>query len=117
MHMSDHATRQLRVWVLTLTAAALLATPGSATAGTYTVVSCNSAQAFGFNASAWERYSNTGSAYETCPTGGGFPAGVSNRMTGQPYGGFNFSGHAFTAPAGTTIRAIRWGGRLARNNC
>src|SRR4051795_4913338 len=60
-HMSDHATRQLRLWVLALTAAALLATPGSARAGTYTVVSCNSAQAFGFNASAWERYSNTGS--------------------------------------------------------
>src|SRR4051794_15335478 len=69
MHMSNDATRQLWLWVLTLTAAALVVT-GSARAGTYTVVSCNSAQAFGFNASAWERYSNTGSAYETCPTGG-----------------------------------------------
>jgi hypothetical protein len=38
-------------------------------------------------------------------------------MTGQPYGGFRFAGHAFNAPAGTSITSIRWGGRLARNAC
>src|SRR6185503_20522855 len=36
---------------------------------------------------------------------------------GQPYSGFSISGHAFNAPPGTTITALRWGGRLARNNC
>jgi hypothetical protein len=98
-------------------AAAALALPGAATAGTYTVVSCNSAGLFGYNASAWVPHSNAGTAYETCPTNGGFTAGVSNRMTGQAYSGYNFSGHAFTAPPGTTITKLRWGGRMARSNC
>jgi hypothetical protein len=83
----------------------------------YTVVSCDSAAGFGYNAGAWAPYSNAGSTYETCPTNGGFTAGVSNRMTGQAYGAFSFSGHAFTAPPGTTITQIRWAGRLARANC
>jgi hypothetical protein len=91
--------------------------PGGATAGSYAVVSCNSAGFFGFNASAWAPYSNAGTTYEDCPTNGGFTAGVSNRMTGQVYSAFSFSGHAFTAPPGTTITGIRWGGRLARQNC
>jgi hypothetical protein len=115
--MNEAPTSQLRLVALMVTTIAALALAGPASAGSYTVVSCNSAQAFGFNASAWEPYSSAGSTYATCPTGGGFTAGVSNRMTGQPYGGFSFSGHAFTAPAGTTITAVRWGGRLARNNC
>ena len=116
-HMSSHLSARLRLLSLAATAAALILFPGSATARTYTVVSCNSAVSYGSNASAWERYSNAGSTYETCPSNGGFTAGVSNRMTGQSFSGFNFSGHAFNAPPGTTITSVRWGGRVARGAC
>jgi hypothetical protein len=95
----------------------ILVLPRPAVARPYTVVSCNAAVGFGFNAAAWAPYSTAGSTYESCPTNGGFTAGVSNRMTGRTYSGFQFSGHAFTAPPGTTITGIRWGGRLARANC
>jgi hypothetical protein len=98
-------------------AAVALTLPSDAAARPYTVVSCNSAGFFGYNASAWAPYSNAGSTYEACPTNGGFTAGVSNRMTGQSYRGYSFSGHAFGAPPGTTITQIRWAGRLARSNC
>jgi hypothetical protein len=96
---------------------ALLTLPEVGLARPYTVVSCDSAVSFWHNASAWAPYSNAGSTYEVCPTNGGFTAGVSNRMTGQRYNGFDFSGHVFTAPPGATITQIRWGGRMARGNC
>src|SRR5215210_7631738 len=106
-------TAKLRIWTLVVTAAATLAVAEPAAARTYTVVSCNSAFGFGSNADAWAPYSNAGSTYKTCPTNGGFTAGVSNRMTGPAsYRGFEFSGHAFDAPPGTTITGIRWAGRL-----
>ena len=95
----------------------MLVLPPPVAARPYTVVSCNSAVGFGFNASAWSPFSTAGSTYESCPTNGGFTAGVSNRMTGRTYSALEFSGHAFTAPPGTTITRIRWGGRLARANC
>jgi hypothetical protein len=95
----------------------MLALPLPAAARPYTVVSCNSAVGFGFNAGAWSPFSIAGSTYESCPTNGGFTAGVSNRMTGRVYSALEFSGHAFNAPPGTTITGIRWGGRLARANC
>jgi hypothetical protein len=98
-------------------AVALLTLPEVGLARPYTVVSCDSAVSFGHNASAWAPYSNAGSTYEVCPTNGGFTAGVSNRMTGQRYNGFDFAGHVFTAPPGATITQIRWGGRMARGNC
>ena len=79
------------------------------------VVSCNSAWAWGSNASAWQPESNAGGAYATCPSNGGFTAGVSNRLTGQTYGGFSYSAHAFNAPPGTSITEIRWAGRRRRN--
>src|SRR6187551_2047694 len=106
--MSLHATTQLRVLALTASAAVLLCA-APADARQYTVVSCDSALSYGFNASAWQPYSSSGSTYETCPTNGGFTAGVSNRMTGQRFGGFSYSGHAFNAPPGTTITSVRWG--------
>jgi hypothetical protein len=96
---------------------ALLTLPEVGLARPYTVVSCDSAVSFWHNASAWAPYSNAGSTYEVCPTNGGFTAGVSNRMTGQRYNGFEFSGHVFIAPPGATITQIRWGGRMARGNC
>jgi hypothetical protein len=101
----------------TACAAALLALCPAAKAGQYTVVSCDSAAAFGHNATAWVPYANAGSAYATCPTNGGFTSGISNRLTGGTYGGFSHSGHAFTAPPGATITTLRWAGRMARENC
>jgi hypothetical protein len=103
--------------MLVATAAAMLVCAAPATAGTYTVVSCNSAWAWGSNASAWQPDSNAGGAYAACPTNGGFTAGVSNRLTGQSYSAFSYSAHAFNAPSGTSITGIRWAGRVARGNC
>jgi Big-like domain-containing protein len=116
-YMSCSVTAKRQFSVLAVIAALLLACPGSVSARTYTVVSCNSALVFGSNASAWAAYSNAGSTYETCPSNGALTAGVSNRMTGQRYSGFQFSGHAFNAPPGTSITSIRWGGRIARSAC
>src|SRR5215218_1417319 len=86
-------------------------------AGQYTVVSCDSAAAFGHNTTAWVPFGNAGTAYEACPTNGSPTAGVSNRLTQGTYVGFSHSGHAFTAPPGATITRIRWAGRMARDNC
>jgi hypothetical protein len=74
----------------------MLVLPLPAAARPYTVVSCNAAVGFGFNAGAWSPF---------------------NRMTGRTYSALEFSSHVFTAPPGTTITGIRWGGRLARANC
>jgi hypothetical protein len=89
----------------------------AASAGQYTVGSCDSAAAFGHNTTAWTRFANAGTAYEACPTNGSPTAGVSDRLTQGTYGGFSHSGHAFTAPSGATITGIRWAGRMARDNC
>jgi len=91
--------------------------PQAATARPYTVVSCDSAALFGYSSAAWAPFGNAGWAYETCPTGGGSTAGVSNRLVGATYSGFNHSGHVFTAPPGATITSVRWAGRMARDNC
>jgi hypothetical protein len=112
-----HVTTKLRIAALLVTAVGLLAAPDTASARTYTVVSCDSALAFGSSAGAWARFSTAGRAYETCPTNGGFTAGISNRMTGQRYAGLSHSGHRFTAPPGTTISRVRLRGRFARGNC
>lgn len=96
---------------------AVLTLSSDAMAGQYTVVSCDSAAAFGYNTTAWVPYGNAGTAYEACPTNGGLTAGVSNRLTQGTYGGFSHSGHAFTAPAGATITRITWAGRMVRDNC
>src|SRR5215204_2336194 len=98
-------------------ATALVAPCPVASAGQYTVVSCDSAAAFGHNTMAWVAYGNAGTAYEACPTSGSPTAGVSNRLTQGTYGAFSHSGHAFTAPPGATITKIRWAGRMARGYC
>lgn len=90
---------------------------GVAEARPYKVVSCDSAGLFAYNASAWVPYGTAGRAYASCPSGGGDVAGISNRMTGGTFAGFAGSGHAFTAPPGTTITNIRWAGRIAREAC
>jgi hypothetical protein len=117
----SEVTARLRNRILLITVAgcatALLALSATAMAGQYTVVSCDSAAAFGHNAAAWVPYANAGSAYSSCPTNGGFTAGISNRLTGGTYPGFSHSAHSLTAPAGATITKVRWAGRMARDNC
>src|SRR5918994_546011 len=105
-------------WTVTLIATwASLVAAGAANARPYTVVSCDSAGLFGHSSAAWAPFANAGSTYATCPSGGGLFAGISDRLTGATYGGFSFSGHAFTAPPGTSITRVRWAGRMARDNC
>src|SRR5688500_17664096 len=98
-------------------AAVLMALCSDAAAGQYTVVSCDSAAAFGHNSAAWAGFANAGETYASCPTNGGDTRGVSDRLTAGTYGGFSLSGHAFTAPPGATITQLRWAGRMARGNC
>ena len=100
-----------------LHAATLMIFCSDASAGQYTVTSCDSAAAFGHNSAAWARFANAGRTYELCPTNGGETAGVSDRLTEGTYGGFSFSGHYFSAPPGATITQLRWAGRMARENC
>jgi Bacterial Ig-like domain len=95
----------------------LMLVPHSAEARPYTVFSCDSAWLFGFSSAAWTPFGNAGVAYASCPTGGGATAGISNRLVGWTYSGFSASAHAFRAPPGATITAVRWAGRIARNNC
>ncbi len=111
--------RQARVLGLIVAACGVvvLCTPSVAAARPYTVVSCDSAGLFGYNSAAWAPYGNAGSAYASCPSGGGSTAGVSNRLIGGTYSGYNHSVHAFRAPPGTTITNLRWAGRAARDNC
>src|SRR5918993_433152 len=105
-------------WTVTLIATwASLVAAGAANARPYTVLSCDSAGLFGHSSAAWAPFANAGSTYATCPSGGRLFAGISDRLTGATYGGFSFSGHGFSAPAGTSITAVRWAGRMARDNC
>src|SRR5215210_7573746 len=119
-HMSE-ATAKRRTMTLRLAvalhAATLMTFCSGASAGQYTVASCDSAATFGHNSAAWARFANAGSTYELCPTNGGETAGVSDRLTEGTYGGFSFSGHYFSAPPGATITQLRWAGRMARGNC
>src|SRR5215218_7702185 len=116
--MSDITVRQrVRALAGTSAAAMLLASCPTAVAGQYTVASCDSAAAYGYNTTAWVPFANAGTAYEACPTYGSATAGVSNRLTQGTYGGFSHSGHAFTAPPGATITGFRWAGRMSRDNC
>ena len=91
--------------------------PHTALARPYTVFSCDSAGLFGYSSAAWAPLGDVGNAYASCPTGGGSTAGISNRVIGATYSGFNHSGHLFTAPPGATITSVRWSGRMARDNC
>ncbi len=95
----------------------ILCAPSVAAARPYTVFSCDSAALLGYSSAAWAPFGNAGNAYAACPTGGGSTAGVSNRLIGTTYGGYNHSGHVFTAPPGATITYVRWAGRMARDSC
>jgi hypothetical protein len=118
-NVTSNLRRRATVLVLLVAAGGLVLTiaPRTATARPYTVVSCDSAGLFGYSSAAWAPFGNAGSAYASCPTGGGSTAGISNRLIGGTYSGFHHSGHAFMAPPGATITSVRWGGRMARDNC
>ncbi len=106
-----------RLSTIATVVSAWLMVAGAAEARPYTVVSCDSAGLFGHSSAAWAPFANAGATYATCPSGGGEFAGISDRLTGPTYTGFSFSGHAFNAPAGTSITTVKWAGRMARNNC
>ena len=112
-----NAGQRVRALVGIAAGAVVLVLCPSATAGQYTIVSCDSAAAFGYNTAAWVPFRNAGAAYEACPTIGSPTAGVSDRLTQGTYGGFSHSGHAFTAPPGATISRFTWAGRMSRAGC
>ena len=58
-----------------------------------------------------------GSSYAACPTSGIPTRGISDRITTPTGSRLTLSTHVFQAPTGTTITALRWGGRLSRGNC
>ena len=95
----------------------LMLAPQTAAARPYTVVSCDSAGLFGFSSAAWAPFGNAGWAYESCPTGGGDTAGISNRLIGGTYSWFQPLRALVQGAPGATITAVRWAGRLARDNC
>src|SRR5918999_973949 len=92
-----------RVSTIAIIVSAWLMFAGAAEARPYTVFSCDSARLFGHSSAAWAPFANAGATYATCPSGGGDFAGISDRLTGATYSGFSVSGHAFNAPAGTSI--------------
>src|SRR5215204_3597183 len=92
--------------------------PEEAGARTYTVVSCDAAFGMALSAEAWMPSTTIpGSSYAVCPSTGGENTGISDRITRATGAGLNYSAHNFTAPPGTRITELRWGGRLARGNC
>ena len=89
-----------------------------ASARTYTVVSCDAGLGTALSAEGWMPQTTIpGSSYAVCPSTGGDNTGISDRITQATGAGLNFSAHNFTAPAGTRITGLRWGGRFARGNC
>src|SRR5215208_3997577 len=87
-------------------------------ARTYTVASCDAGLGTATPAEAWVPSTTIpGSSYAVCPSTGGENTGISDRITRATGAGLNFSAHTFTAPAGTRITGLRWGGRFARGNC
>jgi hypothetical protein len=101
-----------------LIAVALLAPAGGARAGSYTVLACEAASAeHGFSGDSFFPWGNAGIAYKACPTNGNKLNGISNRIVDQTVGAGAFSTHTFDSPPNTTITAVKWSGRFARDNC
>ncbi len=117
--MNHSRNRRVRFHLLATAAciAAVLATAGDASAGTYKVVSCDAASPFGYGTSAWAPYGNAGRLYSSCPSNAGFTSGMSNRLVDETFTSLEHSGYSFTAPPRTSITHLRWAGRMARANC
>ena len=116
--MSPLVRRRPHGTSLALGVAVALSWASLAEARPYTVVSCDAAPAASFSSEAWQpSWSLGGSAYAACPAQGDLERGISNRITGVSVPALTFSACTFTAPAGTSVSALRWGGRYARNDC
>lgn len=90
----------------------------AATAGAYTVVSCNAAPPT-HSGAAWQVQAGSVNSYQLCPShGGGTPntRGISTRAVGRTFSGGEFSRWWFYAPPGTTISRLDWAGRIARDS-
>ncbi len=100
--------------------AAGLAIPQLASAGQYTVRSCDAAPSTP-NVNAWAAQNGSFNSYANCPSaGGGSPntRGMVTRVTGasgSTFPGGTYSRWWFHAPSGTNISRVDWSGRGARN--
>jgi hypothetical protein len=106
-----------RALVVTIAIAVTLAVPQIATAGTYTVASCDAAGPT-HNVNAWWVQGGSVNSYALCPSAQGSGVntrGMSTRATGRTFSGGEFSRWWFTAPGGTNITRLDWSGRLARD--
>jgi len=91
--------------------------PAAASAGTYTVLSCDAAFTGGYSSEAWVPAATVGSTYSLCPSRGEETRGISDRAVDLTASALGFAAHSFTAPPGTSITSLRWGGRLMRGHC
>lgn len=97
-----------------------LAVPPIASAGQYTVRSCDAAPSTP-NVNAWAVQSGSFNSYANCPSaGGGTPntRGMVTRVTGPAGTTFQagtYSRWWFYAPSGTNITRLDWAGRFARD--
>lgn len=106
-----------RALVAAVAVAVTLAVPQIATAGTYTVASCDAAGPT-HNVNAWWIQGGSVNSYALCPSAQGSGVntrGMSTRATGRTFSGGEFSRWWFTAPGGTSITRLDWSGRLARD--
>lgn len=110
---------QSRVLVATLVVATALAIPQIASAGQYTVRSCDAAPQT-YNVNAWAIQAGSFNSYANCPSFGGGTVntrGMSTRLTSSTrnFAGGEFSRWWFYAPGGTNITRLDWAGRVARD--
>ena len=90
--------------------------PGTAEARPYVVFACDAATYWGYANNAWTAIGQ-GTIESRCPSNGDDQRGMTTRMVGGAFAGFAHSVYQFDAPPGTTITALKWSGRMARNNC
>ena len=113
------AGRRSRILLLLTLTAIALALPGHvAEAGSYVVLSCNSAWQIGYGAEAWVPSANVGSAFADCPSSTDRAySGISTSVIGftAPFG--PAARQVFYAPPGTTIAGFSWNGRYNRESC
>ena len=90
--------------------------PASAEARPYVVFACDAATYWGYANNAWSAIGQ-GTIESRCPSNNDDQRGMTTRMVGGAFAGFAHSIYHFDAPPGTTITALKWSGRMARNNC
>ncbi len=80
------------------------------------VFACDAATYWGYANNAWSAIGQ-GTIESRCPSNNDDQRGMTTRMVGGAFAGFAHSVYHFDAPPGTTITALKWSGRMARNNC